>query len=238
MIPRGLRVAIGHLTVVPVSWQPQDDDAASSSLAWFPVVGLAIGALVAMILAMPLPGMLRAALALILWTSVTGALHEDGWMDSADAALAVVARERRLEILKDPHVGAHAVTALGLVLILRFAALVTTSWSAPIAAAVCGRWTMVITLTRFRPARSSALGAAFARGARALSASIIALGIVGSLAMLDGFHVAASAVVAVAAGLALAAWLASRFGGLTGDGHGAAGYAAETAALVVLAVWL
>jgi adenosylcobinamide-GDP ribazoletransferase len=235
---QGLRVAIRHLTVLPVPWRSGDDDAAHVSLAWFPIVGLVIGALVALILAAPIPAMLRAALALAAWTGMTGALHEDGWMDCADAALAVVPRDRRLEILKDPHVGAHAVTALALVMLVRFSALVPAGWTAPIVAAVCGRWTMVITLARFMPARTSGLGATFARGARALPATVIAAIVIVGLATLGEVRVVAASGAAVAAGVSLAAWLASRFGGLTGDGHGAAGYAAETAALVVMALQL
>lgn len=233
MIPCGLRLALRHLTVLPVPWNEADGQASpAAALPWFPIAGVIIGGLVALVLALPLPALPRAAFALAIWTGLTGALHEDAWMDCADAALAVAPRERRLEILKDPHVGAHAVTALGIILLLRFSALTVTPWSAPIVAAVCGRWMMVLTLTSFRPARDDGLGASFSRGARVLPATFLAVTTVITLAVLTTHIVALAALAAVVTGATVAAWLDARFGGLTGDGHGAAGFAAESAALL------
>jgi len=235
VIPTGLRSALRHLTVLPVGWDAADERASpAAALPWFPVVGVLLGAAVALVIALPLPALPRAALALAVWTMLTGALHEDGWMDCADSALAVATRERRLEILKDPHVGAHAATSIVLVMLLRFAALTVTPWSAPLVAATCGRWTMVLTLTRFRAARAGGLGATFARGARALPATVVALLIVALLTALSSMRVPVAAACGLAAGLATGAWLAARFGGLTGDGHGASGLAAETVALLAM----
>jgi cobalamin synthase len=151
-----------------------------------------------------------------------------------DAALAVVPRDRRLEILREPHVGAHAITALGIVLLLRFSALTVTPWVAPIVGAACGRWTMAITVATFRPARAEGLGAAYAKEAKIMPVAVVGLSIVTALVVPGGPRVAIAAACALAGGLGLAAWLARRFGGLTGDGHGAAGLAAETIALLAL----
>jgi cobalamin 5'-phosphate synthase/cobalamin synthase len=206
----------------------------AAALPWFPVVGVTVGALVALVLALPLPALPRAALALTVWTALTGGLHEDAWMDSADAALAVVTRQRRLEILKDPHIGAHAATALVLVMLVRFTALTVTPWLAPLVAATCARLTMVLTLTRFPAARTEGLGALFARDARALPASVVALAIVVLLSVLSPVRVLIATACGLAAGLAMGAWLSARFGGLTGDGHGASGLAAESVALLAM----
>jgi adenosylcobinamide-GDP ribazoletransferase len=231
--PSGIRLALRHLTVLPLPWSDVERETApAAALPWFPVAGLVIGTVVAVPLTLPLPALPRAALALALWSGITGALHEDAWMDTADAALAVVPRNRRLEILEDPHVGAHAVTALATVLLLRFSALTVAPSFAPIVAAVCGRWMMVLTLARFRPARADGLAAAFARDARALPATLIAGAILATLALLTTPVVAVAAIIAAVTGAMLAAWLDPRFGGLNGDGHGAAGFAAETAALL------
>jgi cobalamin 5'-phosphate synthase/cobalamin synthase len=235
VIPAGLRIAVRHLTVVPVPWY--DSDARTppaAALPWFPLTGLAIGAAVAGVLAVPVPALPRAAIALALWTALTGGLHEDAWMDSADAGFAVAERERRLEILKDPHAGAHAVTALVLVMLARFAALTLVPWTTPLLAAACGRWTMALTLARFPAARPDGLGAAFARGARSGLASVAGVVIVVVLTLTAGLRIAFAATAALAAGIVVAVWLGRRFGGLTGDGHGASGYAAETVALLAM----
>ena len=237
MIPLGLRLALRHLTVLPLAADAREEHASPvHALLWFPLTGALIGAFAAAMLALPLPALPRAALALAAWAALTGALHEDAWMDSADAALAIATRERRHEILKDPHVGAHAVTALAIALLLRFSALGIAAWIAPIVAALCGRWMMVLTLAHFRAARTDGLGARFARDARAWPATAFALVMLCALSAAGGARVLLAGAVALTVGGVMARWLSVRFGGLSGDGHGAAGYAAETAALVAMVV--
>lgn len=96
------------------------------SVPWYPAIGLLLGVLIALAgtaLASVDPGV-AAALVLILWVWSTGALHLDGLADSADAWVGGIAsRERTLEIMKDPRSGPAAVTAIGLVLIAKWAGL-------------------------------------------------------------------------------------------------------------------
>ena len=181
---------------------------------------------------LPLPELPRAALALIIWVAVTGGLHDDAWMDTLDAAFAPVPAERRLEILEDPHVGAHAVTGAVLLQIARFAALAAVPAAALPVATVVGRTAMAVSLGLAPPARPEGLGATLSEGARPLPAIAVAAAILAVTAWLwRPLHVP----LAVAAGGAAAAvwglFLARRFGGLTGDGHGSLGVLAELAAL-------
>jgi adenosylcobinamide-GDP ribazoletransferase len=96
------------------------------SVPWYPAIGVLLGVLMALAataLASVDPGV-AAALVLILWVWSTGALHLDGLADSADAWVGGIAsRERTLEIMKDPRSGPAAVTAIGLVLIAKWAGL-------------------------------------------------------------------------------------------------------------------
>src|SRR5206468_8479613 len=79
-----------------------------SSLVAYPLVGALVGLFPAAVLALPLPPLPRAALALAAWVMATGALHLDGWADCCDAAFAPPladaeeTRRRRLAILRDP----------------------------------------------------------------------------------------------------------------------------------------
>ena len=239
MIPPSLRAAVRHLTVVPVPYDPAEAGAARARvLAWFPLVGLGIGCAVWATLRLPLPPLAGAAVALAVWTFVTGALHEDGFLDCADAALATVPRARRLEILDDPHVGAHAVTAGGVLLLARFAGLASAPAAAALAAPVIGRWCMALTLALLRPAKPRGLGADFAQGARVGPPAAVAAVVLVTLgAFGDALRVGGSAAAGLAAGLAAAAFLAGRFGGVSGDVHGAAGLVAETAALLAYGAW-
>jgi adenosylcobinamide-GDP ribazoletransferase len=85
----------------------------------------------------PLVVQVALVLALGLWLS--GGLHMDGVMDSADG---LAAGDRCLEAMADSRVGASGVQALVLVLLVRTAALALLGATAPMAlvwAAVCGR---------------------------------------------------------------------------------------------------
>lgn len=237
MIPLGARLAFRHLTVLPVPYNEAEAAALpSTSLPWFPVVGLVVGAGSAAILALPLPPLPRAALALAAGVALTGGLHEDGVMDVADAALPPLSRERRLEILRDPRVGAHGVTAATLAILLRFAALTSAPVMAPVLAGIASRWCMSMAITRWPSARPGGLGARFREGASAWPGTLVAVGLFAALVPSTGAPralVAGSSAAVV--GWATAAWLAGRLGGLNGDGYGAVGIAAETTVLLVLA---
>jgi adenosylcobinamide-GDP ribazoletransferase len=241
LIPIGLRASARLLTVLPLRYDAREAALPSERmLPWFPAVGAAIGLAVSATLLLPLPALPRAAVALAVWTLATGGLHEDGFLDVADAAFAPVTTARRLEILKDPHVGAHAAIAGALLVVLRFAALAAvvgfasiTVWAAAvIVAAVVGRWCMTLTLTALAPARTTGLGARYGAGAHWLPPTLVALALVAVATLLaDPLAIVTAVATGAAAAFAAAAFLVRRFGGATGDVHGAAGLLAETAAL-------
>ena len=239
-IASGIADAMGFLTILPVGRRT------SMGTAFFPAVGLLLGMMLWAVLQSPLPPLPRAALATILWTVLTGGLHEDAWADSMDAAWAHVGREGRLEILEDPRIGAHGLSATVLLLIARFAALASVPPIAVLAAPVLGRWAMVAAPAFFRPVRATGLGGRFAEESSPLAATAVAgvtlavvLG-VGSLTPASdgpGVRLIIAVVAAGAAGSLLGASLSRRFGGLTGDGYGAVGVIAELAALWAFLPW-
>ncbi len=107
-----------------------------------PWIGAVLGALQALLWCglegrVPLVAQVALVPALGLWLS--GGLHMDGVMDSADG---LAAGDRCLEAMADSRVGASGVQALVLVLLLRIAALALLGAAAPMAlvwASVCGR---------------------------------------------------------------------------------------------------
>ena len=95
-------------------------------IANFPLAGLIIGALVALVdrLAMALwPPLAASALDVALLAALTGAFHLDGLADMADGLYGHGERERSLAIMKDSRVGAMGLVAVVLVLLLKTAAL-------------------------------------------------------------------------------------------------------------------
>jgi adenosylcobinamide-GDP ribazoletransferase len=235
----GILGAIQFLTRVPV----RRDTAADTAVVvvWFPVVGGLVGAAVggtAAGLDHAVPAAVAAAVAVLVGVLITGALHEDGLADMADAIAGGSTRERRFEILKDPRHGSYGVAALCGSIVLRVVAVASLGPAAAfgglVAAHALARGAAVATMGAVPVARPDGLGAEYARSVgagRALVANVIAIGI-GALA--TGWWVgplAAGAAVAAAA----VAWLAWRaLGGITGDVLGAIEQVAECVVLVVV----
>ncbi|MDN8590146.1 adenosylcobinamide-GDP ribazoletransferase [Paenibacillus sp. 11B] len=94
------------------------------SVVYYPLVGAVIGLCVWLGGALTgalLPSFPAAVLTLTLWVWLTGGLHLDGWMDTADGLLSYRTRERMLEIMKDSRVGAMGVIACVLLLMMKVA---------------------------------------------------------------------------------------------------------------------
>lgn len=125
MIPRGLILALGFLTRLPMpKLVDSKEDELSSSAVWFPLVGMVIGLLlVAAAMIGSSNPWLAALLVLLVWIGVTGALHLDGASDLADA-LGVAHRdpERLLAVMKDPHTGSFGVVAIVITLLTKLVA--------------------------------------------------------------------------------------------------------------------
>jgi adenosylcobinamide-GDP ribazoletransferase len=168
--------------------------------------------------------------------ALTGALHLDGLADCCDGLFLAASRERRLEVMADPHTGAFGVIGLVLILLLKAAALTalarTDGAALPFAAALA-RW-CILPAARLPAARPGGMGADFASGLQpwALYAGALApaglmllLGVPGLAALLAGLGAAS-----------LAALLArARIGGVTGDVFGAIVETVETAVLLAVA---
>lgn len=251
-----LKPALRLLTVIPVpGWLPDEPGRpAGRSTVWFPAVGALIGGVVCVPLLAPVPRTVAAATALLGWVAVTGALHEDALMDVSDALPLHGDRERRLEVLADPRVGGFGVTAVVTVLLLRFTLLAEGNPAAALASPVVGRWAMAVSLARAPALRSEGLGASFREGARPVAASLAAAlllaGVVPVAAWITASTGGAAAsplgpsllaelgrvggawLLGAAAAWGFATLAVRRLGGLNGDCHGAAGYLAETAALL------
>ena len=102
------------------SWEEED---MRYHMIFFPWVGMVIGGLEYLLLQVvagpELPMLFRMAIAGAIPLLVTGGFHVDGFMDVRDAQSSYQSKEKKLEILKDPHVGAFAVISL-LIYVLLF----------------------------------------------------------------------------------------------------------------------
>lgn len=233
---RAAHLALVFLTVLPLPRVGSVPAQRSSrAVAYYPLAGYAVGGLASLVLLLPVDPGLRAALALSVWWGLTGLLHVDGLIDSADALLAPVPPARRLEILRDVHVGAFGVAVAVLVTLLTWTALVATDTPvAPLIAAVLARSLLPLVMRNWPAARPDGLGAdarSQARSWRWLVAIALAL----PTLLLPGAWTAwVGAAIAVAL---VAPWAARRLGGgLTGDVYGLLVVVAELGALVALSL--
>ena len=236
----GLRTAFAFLTRLPVP--APADPSLSRAAVWFPVVGLLVGGLAAGVRALaelglpPAPATLLAVAAAML---VTGALHEDGLADVADALGAHVDRARRLEILRDPRIGAFGalalVIAVGLVATAVAALDTADAASALVAAHVLSRWAILPVSRALRPAREGS-GSLLRVGTPALlAASALAAA---AILVVCGPEAGAAAIGAAVLSAAIAALILFRaLGGVTGDGYGATAKLAETVVCLTLCAW-
>lgn len=123
---RTLAAATMLLTRVPIPVSAGSVDPARAAVL-YPVVGAAIGAIVAGVAVGAgelWPVLIAATLAVAIEVALTGALHLDGLADCADG-MAGRDREHRLRIMKDHSIGVYAAATLVLHLLLKVAALAT-----------------------------------------------------------------------------------------------------------------
>ncbi len=171
---RPLLVALRLLTRLPVPEPPADGDRArleADSLFWFPSVGLLLGGLLwggqALLVQAHAPELLQAALLLVAWVVLTGALHLDGLADTADAWLGGLGdRERTLAIMKDPCAGPAGVVAVVLVLLLKFGALTAASGLFLLLAVFLGRVVLVLLFVTTPYVRPGGMGERLAASGR------------------------------------------------------------------------
>jgi adenosylcobinamide-GDP ribazoletransferase len=246
-----MRGAVAFLTPLGKARVPQP-----SSLVWFPLVGGAIGAMLGLLwwgLAKAWPPGVVAALVVAADLGLTGMLHVDGLVDSADGLLPPhLAQDRRLAIMKESTSGAFGIASAVGVLLLRWVGLVAIK---PSIVLLVGIWAgsrtiMAVVATSVPYARpEGGLASAFiepdpgtgqrnrrsnrAKRNRRVVGVLGAMVAVGSCLAWRPIGGSVTVVVEVVAAT-LVVWFARRrIGGFTGDVLGAAGIVAETLALVV-----
>jgi adenosylcobinamide-GDP ribazoletransferase len=244
---RALRLAFAFLTVIPVRFDdgaPTEQELAASRYG-FPCVGLVIGLLMAALSDLlvfarvePWPA---AALLLVALALISGVLHLDGLADSCDGLFMPRANaQRRLDVMRDPHVGSFGATGIALLLIAKHSALVSLSGSGRtlgvFAAVAVSRTLVLVAAGLAESARSDGTGRVFIQATTerdavgsALLACVLGAGIVG----LRGFL---AAVAAFAVTFALTRFSQSRLEGVTGDILGAAVELSETTFLLALVI--
>lgn len=233
---KGLIVATQFLTRLPTPRVSISDSDFARSMRWFPAVGAIIGAIVAGggWLGAMLDPWVGAAIALVLWVAVTGALHLDGLGDIADAAGAAHKdRDRLLQVLADPHIGSFGVVVIVLQLlaklVLLHALLAEGCVLALIAVPFAARIGPLL-WTRMLPNLHEGLASRFRQAVRPVDIALWSIALVTAACFVPALLVTP---------FLLLAWqghLRRKLGGISGDGHGAGIELVETGLLLAILI--
>ena len=113
---------------IPVPGFRAKDEDIKNCIMFLPLVGAVIGAvmffLIRFLSYLPAPVSVRAMILVIVPLVITGGFHVDGFMDTVDARSSLKSQQEKLEILKDPHIGAFAVVRLLILGIIAVSSLV------------------------------------------------------------------------------------------------------------------
>ena len=238
-------IAIAMYSKIPMPRVDWNEKNMRYAMCFFPLVGVIIGVLeiVAGNLITVWKGegtFFYAVVLTLIPVFITGGIHLDGFADTMDAKSSYGDREKKLEILKDPHVGAFAIISLCCYFLLCvgiFSEMRTERLFAAALVFVFSRSLSGISVVTFQAAKNSGLLRTFQDGAQKRNVRIVL--IFWLFATVVGFYLTAGLCGGAAAVVGLAVFFyyyqfsRKQFGGITGD---LAGYFLQLCELFMLAV--
>ncbi|NEQ96407.1 MAG: adenosylcobinamide-GDP ribazoletransferase [Cyanothece sp. SIO2G6] len=245
--------AIAFYTSLPVPPHWSLDFRYVSRMA--PVVGLVLGGILValdwglMVVGMPI--LPRSALVVATWLALTGGLHMDGAMDTADG-LAVMNPERRLAVMADSATGAFGAMVAVVILGLKWASLssldntLVTRMVGLLLTPMWGRWGQQVAIAAYPYLKPTGKGA-FHKAAfpslwlvvgSGISCALLSLGIWmmvnPAIAPGDFWRIGGRVGGAIAIAVATGIWFKAKLGGHTGDTYGAVVEWTEAGLLMLL----
>lgn len=221
-------IAFAMYSKMPMPKADWNEENMKYAMCFFPWVGAVIGVIfyfwgraAGMI---SVGNTLYAAVFTLIPVLVTGGIHLDGLLDTADALSSYQPKERRLEILKDSHTGAFAIIVCWMYFAAYFgfaSELAGEEISIVAAGFFLSRCFSGFAVTSFPCAKDSGLAATFASGAEKKRAGIILL-LEGAAAVgiMLWLNIPLGLAAAAAAGLTFFWYYRmslTKFGGITGD---------------------
>lgn len=213
------------------------------SLGYFPLVGLVLGLILTglnWLLGFLFPVGLVNILLIIMLVVLTGALHLDGFLDTCDGIAGHSTPQERLAVMRDSRAGAFGVIGTSCLILVKYISLTTVPESARavslILMPVLGRWAIVYAVFVYPYARPQGLGKVFkeqARGQSLVWATVTAGFIAAILGQFGGVVTMLGIWLMV---IMMAAYLTSKFTGLTGDTYGAITEVTETSVLIIVSL--
>ncbi len=209
-----------------VSW---DKENMRYAMCFFPLVGvvlaLALFGVIWVCQTLQFSEILVGVFVAVLPIALTGGIHMDGFLDTADALASHQTKERKLEILKDSHTGAFAIISFGIYFALYIAIVANIEFNGTAILLIgCGyvleRCLCGMSVAKFRCAKNSGLLHTFADGAAKRTVFIVLVTIT---ILLVTFMMVISLMSVIIIALAILIMIyyyfksKKEFGGITGD---------------------
>lgn len=158
---KSLILAIQFLTIIPFRNKSRvEEKSFSGATVFFPLVGLFIGAILALtgnLLADVFPDLLLSILVVFLLVILTGGLHLDGFADTMDGFYAGKDKDDILRIMRDSRIGTMGVLGLIGIILLKIGFLQAMSlpvrFKSLLIMPVLSRWSMVFAIFIFNYVR-------------------------------------------------------------------------------------
>ncbi|MFC1906482.1 adenosylcobinamide-GDP ribazoletransferase [Chloroflexota bacterium] len=243
--------ALQFLTIIPLPWRREVSPAElGHSTAYFPLVGLIIGLILLgwrWLLGLFLPPEVANVLVIATLVLFSGALHLDGLLDTFDGIAGHGSVEERWRAMRDSRAGGIGVIAVCCLLLVKFVSLNSIPdavlGKALVLMPVVSRWAMAYAIFAYPYARPDGLGKAFKEATRWLRftvATVVTFVVAVFLFPLPGLTFPLSALLLLMASwilvVTMAAYLRSKFAGLTGDTYGAINEVIEVSVLIIILV--
>lgn len=225
---RSFIVAFSMYSKIPMPRCEWTDDSMSYAMCFWPWVGAVIGLLTygwgKLGSLVEINSMFFTAVLLLISVMITGGIHLDGLLDTADALSSWQTRERRLEILKDSHAGAFAIITCVMYFIMLFGVYAQANlavFAMMVPGFMLSRTLSALAIISFPKAKRDGTAAAFSKGAKTKRVRfIMIIYMVILAAVMIIIHPLLGVTALIAAGLVFGYYhhmAMKNFGGTTGD---------------------
>lgn len=245
---------VRYVTCIPTFGGQRRDELSQidlSGLAKFlPAAGVLIGLILCLAFRVMsfchVPDLLCGVILTVAWLSLTGGLHFDGLMDTADGIFSHQSVERMLEIMRDSRVGNYGVMVGMCTLLIKAACLSSLPHQdmliVLLLCPIWARWSETLTIGKYPYLRESGMGKVWHDTMKypedLIKASLVPLAITITAAVFHPLDTVTISLATVIAGYLAALMLARNFGGHTGDTYGAVVELSEMGGLLVAALFL
>lgn len=260
--------ALQFLTVIKIKFIEWDEKFAAKSVAYFPIVGILIGCILAIVyfvLSFIFPAnitAITAILIIIIEIMLVRGIHLDGFIDTVDGLFGGMNKEERLRIMKDSCVGSFGVIAVTLLILFKFILIFEILnlnsdkffvMQILILMPALGRYAMIIPMTMYPYARTNGTAhfTKFVGNKEILIATLsMLLFVLLSVFFFADFHnnfhnnllslmlLIVLMIALIVFSLLLSKYIASKIMGMTGDTYGAITEISEVFALFLIVLML